>query len=224
MPLTGLSSVISKPTDADLDTYDFFIQFLVENMVPIILPEDRFIMPYLLQGAMTDESPGVEAWKEHTTAFDRVQSVASTVSKPRPVSCIAEEAHVAENTARDHLERLVALNVLLKIERDDGAFYSPDPLHTRLQTLRDLLEEHDREGLIQLKIELQSKIEDWETDYNADSPDELRTRAAETETASQTRDLKKTASDWELALYRLSALEDAIENYATYTTDFRTSA
>jgi len=75
-----------------------------------------------------------------------------------------------------------------------------------------------------LKIELQSKIEDWETDYNADSPDELRTRAAETETASQTRDLKKTASDWELALYRLSALEDAIENYATYTTDFRTSA
>jgi len=53
----------------------------------------------------------------------------------------------------------------------------PDPL-TRGYKHRDLLEEHDREGLIQLKIELQSKIEDWETDYNADSPDELRTRAA----------------------------------------------
>ncbi|UHQ95074.1 DUF7342 family protein [Haloterrigena alkaliphila] len=173
---------------------------------------------------MTDQSPGVEAWKEHTTAFDRVRSIATTVSKPRPVAYIADEAHVAENTARDHLERLVALNVLLKTERDDGAFYSPDPLHTRIQTLRDLLEEHDRDGLIDLKIELQSKIEDWETDYNAGSPDELRTRAAETDTASQTRNLKKTASDWELALYRLSILEDAIENYAMYTTDFRTSA
>jgi hypothetical protein len=131
---------------------------------------------------------------------------------------------VAENTARGHLERLVNLNVLLKTELDDGALYSPDPLHTRIQTLRDLLEEHDRDGLIDLKIELQSTIEDWETDYSADSPDELRTRAAETDTASQTRDLKKTASDWELALYRLSVLEDAIENYATYTKDFRASA
>lgn len=173
---------------------------------------------------MTDQSPGVEAWKEHTTAFDRVQSVATTVSEPRPVSYIAAEAHVAENTARDHLERLVNLNVLLKTELDDGALYSPDPLHTRIQTLRDLLEEHDRDGLIDLKIELQSTIEDWETDYSVDSPDELRTRAAETDTASQTRNLKKTASDWELALYRLSVLEDAIENYATYTKDFRASA
>lgn len=173
---------------------------------------------------MDDQSPGVAAWKEHTTAFDRVQSVASTVSQPRSASYIADEAHVAENTARDHLERLVNLNVLLKTERDGGAFYSPDPLHTRIQTLRELLEEHDRDGLIDLKIELQAKLEDWETEYSADSPDDLRTRAAETNTASQTRELKKTASDWELALYRLSILEDAIENYATYTTNVRASA
>ncbi len=173
---------------------------------------------------MTDQKPGVEAWKEHTTAFDRVQSVATTVSKPRPVSYIADDAHVAENTARGHLERLVNLNVLLKTKRDDGALYSPDPLHTRMQTLRDLLEAHDRDGLIDLKIKLQSKIEAWKDDYSVDSPGELRTRAAKTDTASQTRDLKKTASDWELARYRLSVLEDAIESYATYTKDFRASA
>ncbi len=209
-----------EPTETGLDTYGFFIQFFSRRDWGQL----SSLRVDLLQGAMTDQSPGVEAWKEHTTAFDRVQSVVTTVSKPRPVSYIADEAHVAENTARDHLERLVKLTVLLKTERDDGARYSPDPLHTRIQTLRGLLEEHDRDGLIELKIELQSQIEDWETEYNADSPDELRTRAAETETASQTRDLKKTARDWELALYRLSVLEDGIENYATYTTDFRTSA
>lgn len=172
---------------------------------------------------MTEQAPGVEAWKGHTTAFDRVQSVATTVSQPRPVSYIADEAHVSENTARAHLERLVNLNVLLKTERDDGALYSPDPLHTRIQTLRDLLEEHDRNGLIELKAELQSQIEDWEADYRVDSPSELRAQAADTATASETRELNRTAGDWELALYRLSILEDAIENYATYTQDSRAS-
>ena len=173
---------------------------------------------------MTDRSPGVETWREHTTAFDRVQSVSTTVSKPRPASHIADEAHVAENTARNHLERLVDLSVLLKTERNDGTLYSPDPLHVRIRTVRDLLEEHDRDGLIDLKIELQSRIEDWETDYSVDAPDDLRSRAAETDTASRTRELKRTAGDWELACYRLSVLEDAIENYETYTSDLRASA
>ena len=173
---------------------------------------------------MTDQTPGVKAWKEHTTAFDRVQSVATTVSQPRPASYIADEAHVAENTARDHLERLVNLNVLLKNERDDGAYYSPDPLHTRIQTLRDLLKAHDRNGLIELKADLQSQIEDWQSNFGVTTPDELRARAAETDTASQTRDLRTAASDWELARYRLSILEDAIANYESYTQDGRASA
>lgn len=172
---------------------------------------------------MPEQTAGVEAWKEHTTAFDRVQSVATTVSQPRSASYIADEAYVAENTARDHLERLVGLNVLLKTERDDGAVYSPDPLHTRIQTLRDLLEEHNRNGLIDLKAELQSQLEEWKDGYGVNSPSALRAQAAETDTAAQTRDLKKTASDWELAQYRLSILEDAIENYGTYTQDVRAS-
>lgn len=172
---------------------------------------------------MTKQSAGVEAWKEHTTAFDRVQSVAATASRPRPASYIADEAHVAENTARDHLERLVNLSVLLKTERDEGAFYAPDPLHTRLQTLRDLLEAHDRDELIDLKVDLQSQIEEWKTEYAVDSLSDLRGQAAETDTAAQTRNLNKTASDWTLARYRLSILEDAIENYRTYTQDFRAS-
>ncbi len=173
---------------------------------------------------MTDQTPGVEAWKEHTTAFDRVQAISTSLSQPRSASYIADEAHVAENTARDHLERLVNLNVLLKNERDDGAYYSPDPLHTRIQTLRDLLEAHDRNGLIELKAELQSQIEDWQADFGVTTPDELRARTAETDTALQTRELKQAASDWELARYRLSILEDSIANFESYTQDVRASA
>lgn len=173
---------------------------------------------------MAESPPGVEAWKEHTSAFDRVHAIASTVSQPRPASYIADEAHVAENTARNHLERLVDLNILLKSDQDGTTLYSPDPLHTRMQTLRELLEQHDRDELIELKANLQSQITEWRDEYGVDSPDDLRARAADTDTPAQTRKIRTTASDWELVEYRLSIVEDAIENYSTYEQDFRASA
>lgn len=173
---------------------------------------------------MTEDAPGIEAWKEQTSAFDRVQSVARTVSQPRPASYVAAEAHVAENTARDHLERLVDMNVLLKNDSDGTVLYSPDPLHTRMQTLRDLLDSHSRDELIQLKADMQEQVETWREEYGADSPDALSERAAETGTAAETRDVLQTVNDWELVRYRLSAVEDAIENYATYNHDDRVFA
>jgi predicted ArsR family transcriptional regulator len=173
---------------------------------------------------MADDAPGVDAWKEHTSAFDRVRSIASTLSQPRPASFIAAEAHVAENTARDHLDRLVDMNVLLKEDHEGTAMYAPDPLHTRLQTLRDLLDTHDHDGLVRVKAELQEQIETWCDEYGVESPAQLRERAAETEAATATREIREAASDWELVQYRLSIVEDAIENYATYSRDSRASA
>ena len=41
---------------------------------------------------------------------------------------------------------------------------------------------------------------------------------------AQTREMRNIASDWELILYRLSIVEDAIENYNTYSKDFQLSA
>lgn len=64
-----------------------------------------------------NDAPGVETWKEHTSAFDRVRSVAETVSQPQSAATIADEALVAENTARKHLERLVDIHVLLQTDR-----------------------------------------------------------------------------------------------------------
>ena len=165
---------------------------------------------------MTETTDGLEAWIEHTSAFDRVQSIARSVSEPKPVSYIAEEAHVAENTARNHLERLVELNVLLKSKLGGTALYSPDPLHVRLQALRDLLDEHDRDGLIELKADLQVEIEELSEEYGVDSANALRKLAAESESAAETSEIRKAASDWELLLYRLSIVEDAIRDYEQF--------
>jgi hypothetical protein len=168
---------------------------------------------------MSDEAPGVEAWKDRTSAFDRVRSVAGSVARPRPVSYIATEAHVAENTARDHLERLVDMNVLLKRDAQGTAVYEPDPLHTRLQTLRDLLDEYDHDGFLRLRAELQEQIEAWSSEYGVESPETLRERAAEADGAAGTREIRQTANDWDLVRYRLGIVEQAIENYAAYSRD-----
>jgi len=93
-----------------------------------------------------------------------------------------------------------------------------------MQTLRELLAEHNRDELIELKADLQSQIDEWHEEYGVDSPGELRVLAADTETAGQTREINTTASEWALAEYRLSILEDAIENYTTYSQDFQASA
>lgn len=166
---------------------------------------------------MSEDTGGIDAWVEQTTAFDRVRSVAGTVTRPRSVAWIADEAAVAENTARDHLDRLVELNVLLKHDREGTATYAPDPLHTRIQSLRELLEQHDRDELIRLKAEMQERVAEWREEYAVDSPEELRDLAAVSADAAETRDIRETASDWELVQYRLGIVEDAIENYETYS-------
>lgn len=173
---------------------------------------------------MGDDAPGIEAWKEHTSAFDRVRSVAETVSEPRSAAYIADEAIVAENTARDHLERLVDMHVLLKTDSEDAALYTPDPLYVRIRTLRELLAEYDHDGLLELKADLQERIDGWREEYAVDSPDALRERAAATTETEQTRTIRTTASDWELAAYRLTIVEDAIANYERYNRDHRAPA
>lgn len=132
---------------------------------------------------------------------------------------MAEEAAVAENTARNHLERLVKMNVLLAVERGGATLYAPDPLYTRARTLRDLLEEHDRDGLLELKAEMQARIHGWREAHGVDSPGELRALATDTESASETREIRQTANRWELVAYRLGIVEEVIENYGTYSRD-----
>lgn len=160
---------------------------------------------------------GVEAWKEHTTAFDRVRSIAQTVDQPRTAAYIAEQAAVSPTTSHDHLERLVEMNVLRTVVGEDGTLYEPDPLYTRFRTLRRLIDDHDHEELLELKGDLQRRISEIEGRYDVATPTELREHAAESDTPDATMQLIEAASDWELHRYHLSVVNDAIENYSEYT-------
>ncbi|GGN23578.1 DUF7342 family protein [Halarchaeum nitratireducens] len=160
---------------------------------------------------------GVERWKEHQSAFDRVRSVAVTVSEPESADRIAERSHVAENTARDHLQRLVEMNVLQTTNGESATLYAPDPLYTRMQALRDLLDGRDRDDLLELRGDLQERVEVWQDEHGADSPGYLREQAAHADTAEGTREMRRAANDWDIIAYRLRLVEDAIEHYSDYT-------
>lgn len=162
------------------------------------------------------EPDHLERWKAETTAFDRVSSVAQTVDQPRSAGWIADEAAVAENTARKHLGRLEKLGVVLTVDEGGTTKYEPDPLYLRMQSLREVLAENDLDELVEKKAGLQESLEGLKADYDAEGPDELRQRAADVEDAAEIRELRKAASDWELVLHRLSVVTEAIERYDAY--------
>jgi predicted ArsR family transcriptional regulator len=167
-----------------------------------------------------DEAEWVETWKEHASAFDRVKSVTMTLSDPRPASWIATEAAVSPNTARDHLRRLIDLGVVAATENNGARHYYPDPLYTRLRDIRELLRETTKRELSEQAAELKDDVAAWEAEYDADSPEVLRERAVDVDvSAEQAHELVAVASDWELARYRLSLVQDAIENYETWSAD-----
>ena len=170
--------------------------------------------------ASDDDPEWVGTWKEHESAFDRVKSVTMTVSEPRPAPWIAEEAAVSPNTARDHLRRLVDLGVVAVTGTDGTRRYYPDPLYIRLRDVRAVLEGTTTQELSEQAADLKRDIAAWQTEYNADAPDALRERAAaDGVSAEHAYELTQAASDWELARYRLSLVQDAIKNYDTWTSD-----
>ena len=170
--------------------------------------------------ASNDEPEWVGTWKEHASAFDRVKSVTMTLSESRPASWIADEAAVSPNTARDHLRRLIDLGVVMRTEKTGTRHYYPDPLYTRLRDVRELLEDTTKRELSEQAAALKKDIAGGKNEYDADSPDALRERAAVDDvSAEQAYELTRAASDWELARYRLSLVQDAIQNYDTWTSD-----
>ena len=93
-----------------------------------------------------------------------------------------------------------------------------------MQAIRELLNEHDYDELIEMKRELQEQLDTWQNKYEVDSPDELYDCAVETDRAEATCNIAKTVSDWKHALYRLSIVEETIKNYRTYSRDETESA
>lgn len=159
-------------------------------------------------------------WKEHTTAFDRVRSTVMGVDEPRPATWIAEHAAVAESTARDHLKRLLDMGMVRPIDANGEQHYEPDQAYIRFREVRDLVNEHNRDELVEFVADVKAELEDIEESYGTSTATELRELAAAPEqSAQQARDFRRAASDVEHLRYRRSVLADAINRYDEHRSD-----
>ncbi len=166
-----------------------------------------------------------DTWLKHTSAFDRVKSVALTVSTSRTAAWIADEAQVSENTARSHLSRLADLGVLATTTTERGAGYAPDAIYTRSQDIRELIQEHTEDQLATRAVDLQEELAEFTSTYGVESPTALRTSIASSGlTPAEARERLEAVSDWEYARYRLSIVRDALDHYDTYSSSRPASA
>lgn len=166
-----------------------------------------------------------DTWETQTSAFDRVKGVVLTLSEPRTAAWIAEESRVSENTARNHLRRLADLGVLATTSTPDGTGYLPDPIYTRSQDIRELVEANSEGELAELAVSLQAEIDGYEDRYDAESPTALRASVADANLDADTaRARLSAAADWEYARFRLSLVREALEHYDTYDVPSRSAS
>lgn len=165
-----------------------------------------------------DEPPGIEAWKAQTKAIERVIEVALALDRPRTAEWIADEAAVAEQTARDHLGSLSDLGVVTETTARGATKYQLDLAYERFKAVSGYVEEFDKDDLMESVADVQAEIEETRDRYDVDSPDELRAKAATTGTPPKAvREYKRAASEWESLERRLDVMREALERYDEFS-------
>lgn len=154
--------------------------------------------------------PGVEAWIEHTTPFERVRSIALAMSQSKTAGQIAEEAAVPVEAARKHLEKLVNQGILLESTDRGMPMYRADPDYTRSQTIQELLDTHDEKELIELRDDLLNQIETWQNEHDVETPNNLRARHEDTDPQNRLIN-HRTINEWEIVEYRLNIVNEILE-------------
>lgn len=144
------------------------------------------------------------------TARERVETIATTLSESRTANWVAEQADVKWDTAKRHLDDLVASGVL--VETDDGE-YVPDPTRAYFEELRELILANDRE---QLRAELEAiaeRIDEWKASYDVDSFDELEATLAEDFSSEEIRERRQALRRWETSQEDRQLLQSALRLY-----------
>ena len=161
---------------------------------------------------MSDPDP--EAWKENTTARERVRMVFELLEEPATVSEISDEADVAWDTADSELGRMMTENLVEEYEIDGKTKYGPNPVQQFLNQILDLIKERDREELEMELVEYQERLESLQEEFNAGSASEYRERLTEEDlTANEMRDIRNTASTWEALETEIRLTKQALNFY-----------
>jgi hypothetical protein len=163
---------------------------------------------------MTDR--GLETWTEDLSARERVREIATTLTEPRSVEWVREEAQVsAWQTAKDELEMLVEFEQLQAVDGDDGnTKYAPNYQLRYFSELTELINAHTREELREEIAAIQTEIDAHKADFEIESRDELEaTLTDDNLDSSEIRDRNRVLRQWERYEDNKRLLKHALELY-----------
>ena len=158
---------------------------------------------------------GLPAWDEDLTARERVREIATTLTGPRSVEWVREQAGVsAWQTAKDELEMLVEFGQLRAIEGDDGhTKYAPNYQQRYFEELAALINDHTRAELREEIATIQERIDDWKAKFGVSDQHELETSLADDQSAEAIRDRNRVLRRWERAADNQRLLRQALQLY-----------
>lgn len=152
----------------------------------------------------------VDSWTDSSTARERVETIATTLSEPRTTNWIADQAEVKWDTAKKHLDDLAESGVLLVTENDE---YIPDPTRAYFDHLRELILMNDREELRGELEAIADRIEEWQTTYDVQSPEDLEATLAENRPADAVRERRRVLRRWENSRRSRETIQTALRLY-----------
>lgn len=124
---------------------------------------------------------GLESWAEGLTARERVREIATTLTRPRSVEWVREQAGIsAWQTAKDELEMLVEFGQVQEIEGDDGNVkYAPNYQRRYFTEIAELINDHTRDELRKEIADLQEAIDEWKNEFDVESRADLESTLAD---------------------------------------------
>jgi DNA-binding transcriptional ArsR family regulator len=152
----------------------------------------------------------VDAWTDSTTARERVETIATTLSEPRTTNWVAEQAEVEWDTAKRHLESLADTGILTETA---GGEYVPDPTRAYFDRLRDLILENERS---ELRAELEAiaeRTDDWKQQYGVESPAELEATLADERPVDEISERRRALRRWEQSQRSRNLIRKALALY-----------
>jgi len=122
---------------------------------------------------MTDG--GLGSWTDGRSSRERVREIATTLTEPRSVEWVREQAGVSSwQTAKDELSMLVEFGQVQAVEGDDGnTKYAPNYQLRYFDELTELINSHTRAELRGEIASIQTEIDEWRDEFGVDSRDEL---------------------------------------------------
>jgi hypothetical protein len=163
---------------------------------------------------MTDR--GLDSWADDLSARERVREIATTLTEPRSVEWVREQAQVSSwQTAKDELEMLVEFGQVQAVEGDDGnTKYAPNYQLRYFQELTELINTHTRDELREEIASIQAEIDEWKREFRVETRDEFESTLTDDALDSEAiRERNRVLRQWERYEDNKRLLKHALELY-----------